>query len=357
MPAARAPMPRCCCSCLVGCLPLHRVYGLAVLRQPRRLLLAVLPVAVVFAAWDIAATAAGHWHFDPAQTLAVRDRRPAAGGVRLLPRHPAGRDPHLRGGGRRPGAPPPPRRRAARDLHRTPPCVGVVVAVLVDLVVLRTRLLATSRWWMAYAIVRVLPAAHQRLADRPAASSATTRPRSSAPRGSPSSATAGSSGRRSRTCSSGSRWCCSTCAGVGAGRHRAAPLAPPLTGAADRPATAGTARRTAPGGDRAGQQPRPGGPRGAGDHDPARGGQPLPARHAQPAGEHVVLGRDHLGQDLAVEHERRLQAGPAPRCPPWPGPAGRPRRAPGPAVPRRPAARAPPATAARWPGRSAGRPR
>jgi lycopene cyclase domain-containing protein len=57
---------------LAGCLPLHRVYGLSVLRQPRRLALAVLPVAVVFAAWDVAATAAGHWHFDPAQTLAVR---------------------------------------------------------------------------------------------------------------------------------------------------------------------------------------------------------------------------------------------------------------------------------------------
>jgi lycopene cyclase domain-containing protein len=31
--------------------------------------------------------------------------------------------------------------------------LGVVGAVLVDLVLLRTRLLATSRWWMAYAIV------------------------------------------------------------------------------------------------------------------------------------------------------------------------------------------------------------
>jgi len=31
--------------------------------------------------------------------------------------------------------------------------VGVAVAVAADLVVLRTRLLATSRWWLAYAIV------------------------------------------------------------------------------------------------------------------------------------------------------------------------------------------------------------
>jgi lycopene cyclase domain-containing protein len=57
---------------LAGCLPLHRVYGLSVLRQRRRLLVAVLPVAVVFAAWDTAATAAGHWHFDPAQTMPPR---------------------------------------------------------------------------------------------------------------------------------------------------------------------------------------------------------------------------------------------------------------------------------------------
>ena len=43
---------------------------------------------------------------------------------------------------------------AARLVTYTAAAVlGVVVAVLVDLVVLRTRLLATSRWWMAYAIV------------------------------------------------------------------------------------------------------------------------------------------------------------------------------------------------------------
>ena len=113
---------------LVGCLPLHRVYGLTVLRQPRRLLLAVLPVAVVFAAWDVAATAAGHWRFDPDQTMAVRDRRPAPGGVRLLRGHPARRDPHLRGGGSRAGAPPSPHRRAVVT-YTAAAVLGVVVAV------------------------------------------------------------------------------------------------------------------------------------------------------------------------------------------------------------------------------------
>ena len=57
---------------LIGTLPLHRYYRLDVLRQPLRLLSAIVPVAALFVAWDLAATAAGHWSFDPAQTLAVR---------------------------------------------------------------------------------------------------------------------------------------------------------------------------------------------------------------------------------------------------------------------------------------------
>lgn len=57
---------------LIGTLPLHRFYHLNVLRQPLRLLVAIAPVAALFVAWDVAATAAGHWSFDPAQTLASR---------------------------------------------------------------------------------------------------------------------------------------------------------------------------------------------------------------------------------------------------------------------------------------------
>jgi len=57
---------------LLGTLPLHRFYRLSVLRQPLRLLAAIVPAAVLFVAWDLAATAAGQWHFDPAQTFAVR---------------------------------------------------------------------------------------------------------------------------------------------------------------------------------------------------------------------------------------------------------------------------------------------
>lgn len=57
---------------LVGTLPLHRVFRLTLARQLRRVARSILPVAVVFAAWDVAATRAGHWSFDPAQTLPVR---------------------------------------------------------------------------------------------------------------------------------------------------------------------------------------------------------------------------------------------------------------------------------------------
>jgi lycopene cyclase domain-containing protein len=58
--------------CLIGTLPLHRFYGLNVLRQPKRLFKAIVPVATVFIAWDVLATASGHWFFDPDQTFALR---------------------------------------------------------------------------------------------------------------------------------------------------------------------------------------------------------------------------------------------------------------------------------------------
>ncbi len=58
--------------CLFGTLPLQLAFRLRVLQQVRRLSLAIVPVAVVFVAWDLAATHAGQWRFDPAQTLPVR---------------------------------------------------------------------------------------------------------------------------------------------------------------------------------------------------------------------------------------------------------------------------------------------
>jgi lycopene cyclase domain-containing protein len=61
---------------LAGCLCavawLEPVLGVRVLRRWRRLLLTVLPVALVFLAWDLAAVAAGHWSYDARQTLGIR---------------------------------------------------------------------------------------------------------------------------------------------------------------------------------------------------------------------------------------------------------------------------------------------
>ncbi len=58
--------------CLVGTLPLDRFFRLGLLRQVRRIAMSILPVFVVFVVWDALATGAGHWSFDPEQTLPVR---------------------------------------------------------------------------------------------------------------------------------------------------------------------------------------------------------------------------------------------------------------------------------------------
>jgi lycopene cyclase domain-containing protein len=49
---------------LLGTLWLEVFLRTRVLRRWRRLLLAVVPVACVFAIWDLYAIAAGHWDFD-----------------------------------------------------------------------------------------------------------------------------------------------------------------------------------------------------------------------------------------------------------------------------------------------------
>ena len=57
--------------CLLAALWLEPVLRVNVLRRWRRLLLTLLPVVAVFALWDVAAIAAGHWTFDPEQTTGV----------------------------------------------------------------------------------------------------------------------------------------------------------------------------------------------------------------------------------------------------------------------------------------------
>ena len=58
--------------CLLGTLPLELVIGARVYARWRRLLLTLLPVLVVFVAWDVLAIRAGHWSYDPRQTIGLR---------------------------------------------------------------------------------------------------------------------------------------------------------------------------------------------------------------------------------------------------------------------------------------------
>ncbi|HET7398662.1 MAG TPA: lycopene cyclase domain-containing protein [Intrasporangium sp.] len=52
--------------CLVVTLPLELVLHARVYRRARTAALAVLPVAVVFSAWDIVGIWRGHWTYNPA---------------------------------------------------------------------------------------------------------------------------------------------------------------------------------------------------------------------------------------------------------------------------------------------------
>jgi lycopene cyclase domain-containing protein len=58
--------------CLAGTLPLIAVFKLQVLRQLGRLSLTILAGGLPFLVWDLLATSAGHWRFDPSQTLPWR---------------------------------------------------------------------------------------------------------------------------------------------------------------------------------------------------------------------------------------------------------------------------------------------
>jgi len=56
-------------ACVAVTLPLEFYFRARVYRRPRRWLLSLLPVVVVFGAWDAYAIARGHWTYDPRQTL------------------------------------------------------------------------------------------------------------------------------------------------------------------------------------------------------------------------------------------------------------------------------------------------
>ncbi len=58
-------------ACLLITLPLELWLSARVYRQPRRLVLAVVPVACVFVAWDLFAIRRDHWTFSPEFTTGV----------------------------------------------------------------------------------------------------------------------------------------------------------------------------------------------------------------------------------------------------------------------------------------------
>lgn len=57
--------------CLLGTAPLEIFLRTRVYRRPLRLVLALLPVVVVFVVWDLYAIAREHWTYDQEQTTGV----------------------------------------------------------------------------------------------------------------------------------------------------------------------------------------------------------------------------------------------------------------------------------------------
>lgn len=57
--------------CLLGTAPLEVLLHTRVYARWRRLLLTLLPVFVVFTAWDVLAIRAGHWSYDVRQTTGL----------------------------------------------------------------------------------------------------------------------------------------------------------------------------------------------------------------------------------------------------------------------------------------------
>jgi lycopene cyclase domain-containing protein len=57
--------------CLLITLPLEFVLRARVYRRPRRLLLSLLPMLVVFIAWDIVGIVRGHWWYSSTYTTGI----------------------------------------------------------------------------------------------------------------------------------------------------------------------------------------------------------------------------------------------------------------------------------------------
>lgn len=59
-------------ACLLITLPLELVLGARVYRRPKLLLLALLPVVIVFSIWDIVGIVREHWDYNPAYVTGVQ---------------------------------------------------------------------------------------------------------------------------------------------------------------------------------------------------------------------------------------------------------------------------------------------
>jgi lycopene cyclase domain-containing protein len=57
--------------CLLSAAWLEPVLRVGVLRRWRRLIRTLVPVALLFSLWDVAAIAAGQWSYDPAQLSGI----------------------------------------------------------------------------------------------------------------------------------------------------------------------------------------------------------------------------------------------------------------------------------------------
>jgi len=58
--------------CLAGTVPLVPIFGLRRVRRVGRVLLTIVCAGLPFLVWDVIATRAGQWSFDPRQTWSVR---------------------------------------------------------------------------------------------------------------------------------------------------------------------------------------------------------------------------------------------------------------------------------------------
>ena len=144
---------------LLGSLWLEAVARTRVLRRARRAALSIAPVLLVFVVWDAYAIDSGHWTFDAGHVVGLkptcgRSHRRGA----LLRRRAPGVDSHPGGSAvcARLGC----GRRAASqesepvDVTYTQLAVlGVGAGVVIDLAVLRTRILARKAFWVSYAII------------------------------------------------------------------------------------------------------------------------------------------------------------------------------------------------------------